>query len=329
MIAPQAHNSLEQERIADIKRLIGDRFIGDDAAILPYGYLASVDTLVEGVHFPRAPRDLPSLGWKSAAAGLSDIAAMGGRPLYMLVAISMPAGFGRASFLSLYQGLQDCAQMYRTAIVGGDLTAGSALTITVCIIGQTHECGALRRSAAQPGDLVAVSGDLGASRAGLFLVEERQEGYSYCRQRHLRPQPRLQEGWLLAHISAGRATLMDASDGLADALVQIARASDVGMEVEIERIPFHDQTAAVAKISGVSLADWLLYGGEDYELVACLSEESGKELVGEGKAAGLASFSIIGRVTADRTRGVRVSQAGRFSQVDLKKAFQHWTGQAE
>lgn len=311
--------TFEQRLIQSIKEWVGGDYIGDDCAILPGLSLVTADTLVEGTHFLLEKTSLLDLGWKALAVNLSDIAAMAGRPRWAVVSLTIPSSLSTRKIKDLYCALVECAQTFHTEIVGGDLTAGPVLSLAITVIGESHELGCLRRSGAKPGDVVAVTGDFGASAAGLWVVQEGLSGFSYVKTKHWRPKPRLSDAWALIASTGERGALMDASDGLADALVQISQASGVGMEIELNLIPFHRQTEEVALRAQVSLDDWLLYGGEDYELVACLSKEAFQSLSSSSNC----SFKAIGRVTDSKC--VAVTKAGHpHLPLDLRKAFQHW-----
>lgn len=310
----------EQKLIEEIKKWAGDKHIGDDCAVLPGGQLVTADALVEGTHFITDQIGYENLGWKAAAVNLSDIAAMSGRPRHLVVSLTLPESINKSAIRKLMMSLIDCAKTYRANVVGGDLTAGPVLVINVTVIGDVHESGCLTRSGAKPGDVVVATGDFGASRAGLNLLGRKaeQRKFPYAWQRHVKPLPRLCESWALVRQAGNRASLMDASDGLADALIQIARASQVGIEVNGADIPIHAETIELAKISGCDPLDWALYGGEDYELVGTLPEN----IWASWKNKENNPFREIGRVNS--TSGVVLKSNGQSIPLELKKTFQHW-----
>lgn len=333
-----------EHRLVDkIKDWTGSRFIGDDCAILPGGLIVSIDSLAENTHFSLETTSLADLGWKTAAVNLSDIAAMAGRPRHMLVSLSLTPSLQESQIAEFYSGLNDCAQKYRVKIAGGDLIKSKSLMISITVIGDTHEHGVLKRDGAQPGDVVIVSGDFGASAAGLHLLLQatgeqplpasiaadfRHFSTSYCINRHRRPIPRLCESWALNRAATGRGALMDASDGLADALAQIAMASGVGMKIDLEKVPVHHETIATAKKDGFDHLDWVLYGGEDYELVACISEESWKKLCdSNGEHNPFTKIGIVEKLGDDNRAKdpyVTLLHEGKPAPpLDLNKCFQH------
>lgn len=314
----------EHRLVERIKSWTGSRHIGDDCAILPTGLLVSTDTLVEGTHFRLETTSLADLGWKAVAVNLSDIAAMAGRPRHLLISVGFPSAMSEHAFEALYAGFLDCANAYRTRIVGGDLVRSRDLMLSITVMGDAHEHGVLTRQGARPGDVIVVTGDFGASGAGFYMLENAVEGstttrkYGYCINRHRRPLPRLCESWALNRAAAGRGALMDASDGLADALAQIAKSSNVAMRVDLGNVPVHDETFETAQKAGRDPLDWVLYGGEDYELVACISDESWKKLNGIDHNP----FKAIGIV--EKGEGVSFTNGDKSGpQLDLDKCFQH------
>jgi thiamine-monophosphate kinase len=315
---PGLSETTEHQLIDWIGRTLGNRHIGDDCAVLPGGMLVTTDTLVEGTHFALDLTSWSDLGWKAVAVNLSDIAAMGGRPRQVVVSLTLPESFRLADFRSLYGGMVECARTYRGEIVGGDLTRGPVLSLTLTIIGEAHENGCLLRSGACSGDLVVVTGDFGGSAAGLWALRQGLSGFDSVKRRHNRPLPRFAEAWRMIEVTGSRGALMDASDGLADALVQLARASQVGMEIDTARLPIADETKKAAACASVDYLDWALYGGEDFELVGTLPASAWQSL----SRLCPQHFQSIGVVTAGRA--VVLAGQPQARQIDLTKGFQHW-----
>lgn len=278
MSAEDNHRSTaEQELIESIKTWTDSRFIGDDCAILPGGLLVSSDSLVEATHFMTEWTSFHALGWKSCAVNLSDIAAMAGRARYLTVSLTLPSTISRIELQRFFEGFSQCAREYRAQVVGGDLTSGPTFMIAVTALGHVHENGCLSRNGAKPDDVVVVTGEFGASAAGLWVMKSRdpdlRKTFSGCVRKHERPLPRLCESWSLVRRTGSRGALMDASDGLGDALAQISRNSGVGMDIDAALIPINDETKEAASLARVDPLDWALYGGEDYELVGTLPRE--------------------------------------------------------
>jgi len=279
--------------------------IGDDAALLePTSprLAVVVDTLVEHVHFPSAmqPADL---GFRVAAVNLSDLAAMGARPRYATLALTMPSA-DEDWIAAFAQGLGEALQPAGVALVGGDTTRGP-LTVTVQLIG-LQEGPALRRSGAQPGDLVCVSGTLGDARAALDLlaVGPVDDDQRALLQRYRRPQARLALGQALGPIAHAA---IDVSDGLVADLGHIAAASAVAITIELERLPL--SRALLRHCSRAQALAHAAGGGDDYELAVTVAPSR----LGDAQAAAAqcgVPLSVIGQVGAGR--GLRcVDGAGR------------------
>jgi thiamine-monophosphate kinase len=248
--------------------------MGDDALVTGRHDAATIlttDTMVAGVHFLPERVSWRDIGWKALAVNVSDIAAMGGEPSIALVTLSLPPEFLIDDAIAIYTGLQEAAMKHAVVIGGGDIVRSPVFSVTVALSGTADlsELGqprAMTRHAARPGDVVAVTGSLGDSAGGLQLLIEGQSSNSdavrYLRLRHQRPEPRVQTGRVA--VKAGVRCGMDVSDGLAQDLAHIARASDVAIRVDAARVPVSDALREVFSARALGLA---LTGGEDYELV--------------------------------------------------------------
>ncbi len=337
----------EQALVKKIKEWTGSTQIGDDCAVLEGGMLVSTDTLVEGTHFRLDCIDWRRLGWRSCAVNLSDIAAMAGRPRYLTVALTLPraeAGSAadqqmQSNLEQFYGGFTACASLYQAQIVGGDLTVGEHVIVNVTAIGAGHAAGTLRRSGARVGDVVVVTGVFGASAAGLqILLSENTSAkskYSELVTAHLEPKPRLCESWALVRITGERGALMDASDGLADALYQVAEQSSVDFDIDLSAIPISGATLeyAASVDRSADAIEWALYGGEDYELVATMAAD-----LWEAQSQADFPFKKIG-VVVERSAAstnievnqptIRLLENGAVSKsnsgvVDLNHCFKHF-----
>jgi thiamine-monophosphate kinase len=252
--------------------------IGDDTAVLqPTAgavLLATTDLLVEDIHFRRRWASPCDIGWKAMAVNLSDIAAMGGRPRWALVAVALPASVEVDDVDSFYLGMRDAAAPHDVVIVGGDTSASpDRWMITVTVLGEHAGVPALR-SAARRGDAVLVTGTLGRSSAGLALLEaaeERARGLGdvlrdELTRAHLRPIARVAEGrWLAAQTDVH--AMMDCSDGLATDLAHICEESGVGARVTLDRLPVSQAVREASRALGRDALHWAVSGGEDYELL--------------------------------------------------------------
>ncbi len=245
--------------------------VGDDCAVWQGErtcYLSKVDSQVQGVHFTLDMISWRDLGWKALAVNLSDIAAMGGRPLYALVSLGLPFETEVEDVLSLYTGMLDLAAQTGTAVIGGHVSSSSNLFIDVQVTGRTAspEGLVLSRSTAQPGDLIAVTGWLGSAAAGLRILKQKMalepSVMQFLKQAFTRPEPRLAEGLLI--LNKGVRCGMDISDGLLADLSHICEGSGVGAEVRAEKLPIR---AEVKDTFGEQATDLALSGGEDYQLL--------------------------------------------------------------
>ncbi|MEW6524244.1 MAG: thiamine-phosphate kinase [Bacillota bacterium] len=294
----------ERELAVDPARV--PRGIGDDAAVLTCParrqLLASTDMLVESVHFDLGFTSPRQLGKKAMAVNLSDIAAMGGRPMYALIALGLANDTALELVDGLYQGLQEEASRWDVFIVGGDtVRSPGGLTISVTVLGHVTRGRAVPRGGARPGDLVVVTGDLGASAAGLATFTRpgatvEAKALDYVRSRHLEPVPRLREGELLAR--HGASSMIDVSDGLANELNHLSRLGAVSLVVDAAAVPVAPATRAVAQALGVDPLSWALTGGEDYELLFTVSPGDFHRLARAVQAKTATPLAVVGQVEA-------------------------------
>ncbi|SFR86144.1 thiamine-phosphate kinase [Marinobacter daqiaonensis] len=264
---------------------------GDDCAIqrVPEGHdlVFSVDTLVEGIHFPTA-YDPARLGWRALAVAVSDLAAMGADPVCYTLAMTLPEA-DESWARGLVSGLAEASRSFGVALAGGDITRGP-LTLTLQVHGTVPRDQAIRRSGARPGDLVAVSGPLGGAAAALPWLDQVHPPASAAPSLicYHRPRPRCDLGHGLRGLASAA---IDISDGLVADLGHILKASGVGARLELDRIPL---APAPEGTDTRAMRAHALYGGDDYELCVTLSPSA---LTGLSKdIAG--TLTVIGTITA-------------------------------
>lgn len=315
--------------------------VGDDGALMPIALGQSIvvttDLLVEGVHFSDRTTPAAAVGWRAAAANLSDLAAMGAMPLGVTVGLSLPGSVKISWVEQLYQGLTACLSQYNTPIVGGDICRGGGVTVAIAAFGQVFPERAIRRNGAQPGDAIVVTGLHGASRAGLELLLHPERGSDLAEsdrqmliKKHQYPVPRFDALACLKDIlleknlpqfteSPVRIAGMDSSDGLADAVLQICRASRVGAEIDRQQISM--ASCFKAWLSESQALNWALYGGEDFELVLCLAPHLAQMLVQRLSE----DAAVIGTIT-QKTGVVLTDNDGTHprEELNLTRGFQHF-----
>jgi thiamine-monophosphate kinase len=277
----------ELDAISELQRRIGtprsgEVWIGDDMAVLhgPDTLLFATDVAVEGVHFTTGTGSLADAGWKVFAANLSDVAAMGGTPTAAVVGM---AGADRSKLDALYDGLLACASEFDCPIVGGDLTDGALIVISIAVVADGGPGEPVLRSGGRAGDRVFLTRGTGASGAGLRALLDDPRAAGEVVNAHRRPVPRLGEG--RAARRGGATAMIDVSDGLGLDLDRLCRASGVGVVLDM-----------VPVAPGATLED-ALSGGEDYELVFTAPDP--QEIAAEFTRAGLVVPLEIGRLVAD------------------------------
>ncbi|NES99206.1 MAG: thiamine-phosphate kinase [Sphaerospermopsis sp. SIO1G2] len=328
----------EQGLLKIIQSFCPADIIGDDAAILTTtpekSLIVTTDMLIDGVHFSDATTSPEDAGWRATAANLSDLAAMCASPLGITVGLGLPGDLNVNWVEKLYQGITQCLQKYNTPIVGGDIVQSPITTLSITAFGEANPNLIIRRSTAQIGDAIVVTGIHGASRAGLELLLNPEIGKNLKTQEkaslitaHQRPQPRLDVISILSEILLPTTpTLhhpisgMDSSDGLADAVLQICHASQVGAILEQSKIP--TPSAFKHWLTPERSLNYALYGGEDFELVLCLPPKIASVLV-EKLGTGAA---IIGKITPGSEVIVKDENEKIPNQVlTLSQGFQHFS----
>jgi thiamine-monophosphate kinase len=315
--------------------------IGDDAAVIKPSAgqwtVLTTDLLTEGVHFDLRTATMSDIGFRAAAANLSDIAAMGGTPQHLLASLAIPyTGISRQVH-QLYRGLMAACRPHHVGLIGGDTSASqSGWFLSLALIGMVPPRKALFRSGAQVGDFLYVTGTIGDSLAGLRLLNERPSRVEsrsravalpirhrrFLIGRHLRPTARIAEGqWLSAHGFATSA--IDISDGLSGDLRHICEESHVGAEIDLSALPLSPACRAYAASKKLNPIDLALAGGEDYELLVTVSPQQRPRLEQAALKQGF-PLTCIGKIHPLRFGVQALSSDGRHQRL-LNRSYQHFT----
>lgn len=303
---------------------------GDDAAVVRARrsrLLLTTDLLAEGVHFRRTWAAPADLGWKLAAVNASDIAAMGGRPLYALLSVSLPPDLDAAFATDFARSLRSAARRFGFVTVGGDTCASAAgVFLSLALVGAAGRR-LLTRNGARPGDLLCVTGDLGASTLGLAALERQGEAQlpaplRRCARRHLRPEPRLAFGVALARGGLASAAI-DVSDGISRDLGRLCAGSRVGAVVRAAALPLLPSTCRAARLLDRDPVDAALHGGEEYELLFTAPQHAARRVAALGERLGLRT-TAIGKILP-RDAGVTVIGADGAAPL-TPHTYEHFGG---
>jgi thiamine-monophosphate kinase len=290
--------------------------IGDDAAVIDqFGRqtVISTDMFVEGVHFDMMYTPLKHLGYKVVAASVSDICAMNAQPTQITVSIAASNRFSVEALTELYEGIFVACENYNVDLIGGDTTSSpKGLVISVTAIGEVAPNKFVTRKGAQPGDLICVSGDLGAAYLGLQLLEREKkiflespqiqpdlENRKYVVGRFLKPEARIDIVDWLEEQEIVPTSMMDISDGLSSELFHICKQGNVGCAIYEDKIPFHDEMREVAYNFEIDPTACALSGGEDYELLFTVEQDDYDKIRLSEK------ISVVGYIT-EPTEGKKI-----------------------
>lgn len=267
----------EKEFIDIIKSTLNSKYIGDDCAFLKdFGIVITQDSLVEDVHFKMDFTTPYKLGWKSAMVNISDVCASGAEPVYLTVALSLPEKTTKKFVEEFYRGLKDASK--NVEIVGGDITGSDKIFISVTAIGSTKNRNISSRKYAKTGQKIIVSGNHGSSAAGLADLFQGKKESKFI-QKHLMPQAAIEFSKKISTTEKNTYAMMDTSDGLMDALSQIAEASGVMLEIDFNKIPYDKDLEQYPDYKNL-----ILFGGEDYELTACVENPQDFTVIGKVKS---------------------------------------------
>ena len=291
--------------------------------------IVTTDMLLRSSHFPDGITPF-QIGWSAVAVNLSDVAAMGARPLMMTIAMGFPARTRISFFDEVLEGIRVCADNFGTIVIGGDMVKSNELTFAGTCIGFTV-MKPLRRSGAAVGDIVCVTGTLGNAALGMYIVSGRlsseqlkeiEDIAEYAKKALFQPYPRVNEGVLIA--SSGYATSMiDISDGLAISLAEISRKSNVGFEIWEECMPVSNELREIASTINIDLQELIFHFGGDYELLFTLNSnvlEDRKKLEMLEKYA---DMRIIGRVVPVH-EGIYLRKENEERMEIRERGYQHF-----
>jgi thiamine-monophosphate kinase len=285
--------------------------IGDDAAIVRSEGLSvlTTDCMVEGDHFRRDWFSAEQIGMKAIEVNVSDVAAMGGAPRFVLVSLALPKDLDIKFVERMYKGMWKVCDKYKINIVGGNMTRAEQIVISITIVGKVKKENLSLRSNAKPKDLIFVTGHLGNGRAGLRLFQEKVRGYNNIRKRYLEPKANMES----ASKNAPYVNSMeDISDGLAPEIKHICDESKCGAVIFKDNIPILNEVREIACKLNEDEYDYTLFGGEDFELVFTVPEKN------LGKVKGY----LIGEIT--KKKGVRLYSKGKSKEI-LRKGYDHFS----
>ena len=314
----------EQALLQRLQRFCPPDIIGDDGAVLSFppqqSLVVTSDTLVDGVHFSPQTTTPEDAGWRAVAANLSDLAAMGAEPLAITVSLALPRETEVAWVEALYGGMAACLERFATPLVGGDVCRCDQVVIAITAFGSVTT--PIYRHQACVGDAIAVTGHHGAARAGLELLLNGSQWRDLDPEiskkficAHQRPLPLFYLLAPLYELGVERLAGMDSSDGLADAVLQIARESGVRAQLWGDRLPM--PTGLSQLVAPDKARDWVLWGGEDFELVLCLAPEAAERL-----SQAVEGISIVGEIVAGE--GAVLQVGDRLEPLAIDSGFCHF-----
>ena len=294
--------------------------VGDDAAVIDSGGMKTIvttDLLVEGIHFDLMYTPLKHLGYKSVVVNLSDIYAMNAEPKQITVSIAISSRFTVEALDELYEGIRHACKNYNVDLIGGDTTSSlSGLMISVTAIGVANAEDIIYRSGAKEGDLVCVTGDLGAAYLGLQILEREKRIYlehpevqpelenaDYLIGKQLKPEARREVIQFFKDMNLKPTAMMDLSDGLSSDILHICKQSGVGCELNEAQIPVSEDAYQMALQFNLDPVTCALNGGEDYELLFTIEPED------ETKIGNEDTFSIIGQITKKENGCVLITRS--------------------
>ncbi len=284
--------------------------IGDDAAVLDFQNkktIVSTDLLIEGVHFDLAYMPLKHLGYKAVVVNISDIYAMNAKASQITVSVAVSNRFPLEALEELYEGITLAAKQYNVDVIGGDTTSSQkGLILSITAIGEADAEDIVYRNGAKLGDLLVVSGDLGAAYMGLQVLEREKQvfqvnpnnqpdldNYTYLIERQLKPEARKDVSEILKALDIKPTSMIDISDGLSSEIMHLCKQSNVGCNVYEDKLPLDPQFISVCEEFNIDSTTIALNGGEDYELLFTIKMDDFDKIKGNP------NFTVIGHMTQE------------------------------
>ncbi len=296
--------------------------VGDDAAVLRNKEneltVVTTDMLVEGIHFDLSYTPLMHLGYKAVMVNLSDICAMNAVPQSITVSLALSSKFSVEAVNEIYSGIKTACNRYNVSLIGGDTTSSrSGLVLSITAIGSASETDLVYRSNAKPGDIICVTGDLGAAFLGLQVLEREKRvylenpaiqpeltGYDYMLERQLKPEARVDMRQMFAKLEIKPTSMIDVSDGLTSELFHICKSSGVGCQIFEDKLPIDPVAYNLARSLNLDPTTCMLNGGEDYELLFTVDPISAAKLENNP------DVSLIGKILSDKSEKSMISKSG-------------------
>lgn len=293
----------ERKAVELIWDLLGERGIDvaikDDCATLDLGdeyLLVTTDMISEHTHIPEKAKPC-QIGWHIVAINLSDIAAMGGEPFGVVVALGLPDDYEVNSLEKMVEGMRSCASNFNTTILGGDTKEVKNLTLSGCAIGRVAKTEIMLRKGAKPGDVVAVTGDLGGAASAYYTLKNNPDDEKAIKSL-LEVNPRIKEGIALSKTGVVT-TCMDISDGLASSIHQLSLLNDITFQLDFNQIPESNEAKDMSKNFNMPLEELAIYFGGDYELLVTLDKD-GLDRAQKALSEIGTKLSPIGKVLKDK-----------------------------
>ncbi len=299
--------------------------IGDDTAVVNNKngrcHLYTCDSLVSGTHFSEKYSSFYHIGRKAVAVNISDIAAMGGQPKYILVSLFLPDDTKEFDIKELYRGIKEECDSFQIDVIGGNIAKSHQFIIDIFLIGEVVFTLPLYRFGAKKGDMVIVTGTLGDSALGLHLLKEKKIKLDKHRndliKRHLLPKPRVKEGQLIAKSNKAHA-MIDISDGLSSDIGHICDESGVGVKIYKDKLPVSDSFSTICKQFKLDASDLILNGGEDYELCFTIAAGDAMLLLRNLEMKLKTKCTVIGEILNDKEKRILIDNKGKTSPLSSR-----------